>query len=156
MSVFSKDGLVGIAPGMRPFLVLLAAGLAVDGMAQSPKVVQETITLPVNTTNLDVEVSVAGNVSPEYREIDRIVVIHSSGSATGTVDIAIAELGATTALFNTGAMEGGVSVSSWPRYPWVANDVTNHIPYSAQVLNVNIAQTTNATPDVYKLTIYAK
>lgn len=182
-----------------------AAILAGLVLAESPKVMQETVTLAVNTTNSTSYIAIADTGTPEYREIDRIVVVHSSGNATGTVDLAISELGTTTSLYNTGTMANGAIVSAWPRYPVsissqtdyavtngllryttivVQNVVTgnvimavanvqtnyglqnvlvpvtqvstNYAPYSVKLLKVNVAQTTNLIPDVYKLTIYAK
>lgn len=134
-----------------------AAILAGLVLAESPKVMQETVTLAVNTTNSTSYIAIADTGTPEYREIDRLVVVHSSGNATGTVDLAISELGTTTPLYNTGAMANGAIVSAWPRYPVSITEVsTNYVPYSVKLLKVNVAQTTNLIPDVYRLTIYAK
>ena len=139
---------------MKTMVGLGAAILAGLVLAESPKVMQETVTLAVNTTNSTSYIAIADTGTPEYREIDRLVVVHSSGNATGTVDLAISELGTTTSLYNTGAMTNGVIVAAWPRYP--VGISSNDAPYSVKLLKVNVAQTTNLIPDVYKLTIYAK
>lgn len=131
----------------------VAAGLAT---ARDRRVIQESIVVPEFTTNAVVRVAIGEAGTRQYRSIDRIVAVHSSGSATGTVSFAVMEHGTDTALFSTEPLKRGDTAAVWPRCTAGADAYTNAVQWSVMVLTAAVSQGGSPTPDVYMLTIYAE
>jgi len=96
----------------------------------------------------------------DFKAIDKIILNHASGIGTGTVAVAVQDLGVTTSLASS-ALTNGVSTSTTPRVDFVFNAATtNKVMYNVRSLKVSVTQiaitaTTNSVNDVYRWSVYA-
>lgn len=148
--------------------VMIAACL----MAQSPVYRTKTITLAAGVTNVSDYIPITDNGSESYREINRVVAVHTSGPGTGTVSFAASDLGATYPISTTGDLITLAEAFDWPKYAYVSGQTvnlvtgdvfvvktdisTNYQPYAVRVLKVTVTQPSSPLVNVYNVGAYAK
>lgn len=146
--------------------------VAVCIMAQSPVYRNDTITLAAGVTNQSVLIPITDNGVETYREVDRVVAIHTSGPGTGVVAFAAIDVGATYQISTTGNLITLAEAFDWPKYAYVSGQTvnlvtgnvfvvktnlsTNYQPYSVRVLKVTVSQPSSPLVNVYKVGAYAK
>lgn len=130
--------------------------VAVCIMAQSPVYRYETVTLGAAVTNQSVMVSISDKGADSYREIDRVVVNHVSGSGTGVVTFVAMDVGASYTISTASALTPLATSFDWPQYSYVVGTTTNRRAYAVNMLKVNVSQPSHSSVNVYKVGIYAK
>lgn len=129
---------------------------AVCLMAQRPVYRYETITLAAGVTNRSVNIPISDEGVDSYREIDRLVVNHTSGNGTGVVTFAAMDIGTTYTLYTASDLTNGATAFDWPKYSYVVATTTNKQAYAVNMMKVTVTQPTFALPNVYRVSVYAK
>ena len=151
--------------------IMGAVMIAVCIMAQEPVYRSETITLEAGVTNQSVIIPITDNGFEAYREINRLVAIHTSGPGTGVVAFASIDVGATYPISTTGSLITLAEAFDWPKYAYVSGQTvnlvtgnvfvvktnlsTNYQPYAVRILNVTVSQPSSPLVNVYKVGVYA-
>lgn len=149
-----------------------AVMIAVCIMAQSPVYRTKTLTLAAGVTNVSDYIPIADVGVGSYREIDRVVAVHTSGPGTGTVSFAASDIGTSYTLYTTGNLITLAEAFDWPKFAYVSgqtvnlvtgnvfvvktNVSTNYQPYSVRMLKVTVSQPSSPLQNVYDVSVFAK
>lgn len=151
--------------------VMLLMAIVSAPVAQAGGYYPKTLTVAAGDTNkldyIDLSTTAIG-----CQELDRVVVKHVSGTATGTVYIAAFDLATGTEICNSGALVSGAFYNAHPKYGYgiagienvvtggvlyaVANVTSNAEPYTVRLLKLNVIQGVSATADTYTVGVFTK
>ena len=144
---------------MKKTMKLFAAALCLGAPAlKAGWLYDGTLTVAAGATNAyDTAVIRGGESETNYvSALDSVEAFNSSGSGTGAVSFAFANLsGAATVISTSSNLPPGAAWSDWPKrsYAAVSGSVTNAAagPWYARYVTVRAAQAaTNSTPTVYR------
>lgn len=155
---------------MKRLLIMLLAFVGVVALSQ-PRFFDFKLEMKPGETNKNFTVVIEDPASQSYREIERLIVSHNTGVATGEVTVAIADGIARETIYTTSGMLLGDYEIGYPviEITEVTDILTNGVPngttvtnviarqpYVARIFEVNVEQNLAGLSNEYRLMIFAK